>query len=52
MIISTKRYASVVTLSINGNVKFLENIRHRFKGTISWNKNWSDITAQPKQTII
>ena len=39
MIISTKRYASVVTLSINGNVKFLENIRHRFKGTISWNKH-------------
>ena len=52
MIISTKRYASVVTLSINGNVKFLENIRHRFKRTISWNKYWSDITGQPKQTII
>ena len=32
-----------VTLSINDNVKFLENIKQGFKRTISWNKYRSEI---------
>ena len=28
----------VVTLPINDNIKFLENIKQGFKRTISWNK--------------
>ena len=38
----------VVTLSINDNIKFLENIKQEFKRTISWNKYRSEITKQPK----
>ena len=47
-ITSTKLYAQVVTLSINDNIKFLENINQGFKRTISWNKYRSEITEQPK----
>ena len=39
MITSTKIYVSVVTLSIN------ENIKQGFKRTISWNKYRSEITT-------
>ena len=46
---NAKIYVSVVTLSINDNVKFLENIKQGFKGTISWNKYRSEITTQPKK---
>ena len=35
---NAKLYVSVVTLSINDNIKFLVNIKQRFKRTISWNK--------------
>ena len=35
---NAKLYVLVVTLSINDNVTFLENIRQGFKRTISWNK--------------
>ena len=35
---SAKRYVLVVTLSINHNIKFLENAKQRFERTISWNK--------------
>ena len=35
---NTKLYVPVVTLSINDNNKFLENIKQGFKRTISWNK--------------
>ena len=35
MITSTKLYIPVVTLSINGNIKFLENIKEGFKRSIS-----------------
>ena len=35
-ITSTKLYVPVVTLSINDNIKFLENIKQGFKRTISW----------------
>ena len=48
MITSTKLYVPVITLSINDNIKFLENIKQWFKRTIFWNKYRSEITAQPK----
>ena len=48
MITSSKRYVLIVTLSINENIKFLENIKQRFKRTISWNKYRSEIITQPK----
>ena len=35
-------------MSINGNIKFLENIKQGFKRTISWNKYRFEILAQPK----
>ena len=40
-------YTLVVTLSINYNTKFLENIKQGFKRTISWN-NTTKITIQSK----
>ena len=43
-----KHYFLVVTLSINDYIKLLENIKQRFKITISWNKYRSQITTQPK----
>ena len=48
MITSTRLYIPVVTLSFNDNIKFLENIKQRFKRTISWNKYRSEITTQTK----
>ena len=48
MITNTKRYVPVVTLSINDNIKFLEDLKQRFKRIISWNKYRSEITTQPK----
>ena len=45
---STKLYAPVATLSINHNIKFLENIKQGFKRTISCNKYRSKITTQTK----
>ena len=44
----TNIYIPVVTLSINNNIKLLENIKQGFKRTISWNKYRSEITVQPK----
>ena len=38
MIESFKVYVPVVALSINDNIKFLENIKQGFKKIISWNK--------------
>ena len=35
-------------MTINDNIKFLENIKQGFKRTISWNKYRSKITTQPK----
>ena len=35
-------------MSINDNIKFLENIKKAFKRTISWNKYISEVTTQPK----
>ena len=48
MITSTTLYVPIVTLSINYNIKFLENIKHGFERTISCNKYWSEVTTQPK----
>ena len=45
---NAKFYVPLVTLSINDNMKFLENIKQGFKRTISWNKCRSEITTQPK----
>ena len=45
---NAKLYVPVVMLSINGNIKFLENINKGFRRTISWNKYRSEITTQPK----
>ena len=42
-----KLYVPVVTLSINDNIKFLENIKQGFKRTISWNKYRSEMKTQP-----
>ena len=39
----------VVTLTINYNIKFLENIKQGFKRTVSWNNFRSEITTQPKK---
>ena len=48
MITSTSLYIPVVTLSVNDNAKFSENIKQGFKRKISWNKYRSEITTQPK----
>ena len=45
IITSAKLYVPVFTLSINDNIKFLENIKQGFKRTISWNKYRSEIKA-------
>ena len=45
---NAKLYVPVVTLSINDNVKFLENIKQGFKRTIYWNKYRSEIATQTK----
>ena len=42
---NTKFYVSFVTLSINNNINFLENIKQGFKRTISWNRYRSEITT-------
>ena len=45
---NAKLYVPVATLSINDNVKFLENVKQGFKRTISRNKYRSEITTQTK----
>ena len=52
IITSTKLYVPVVTLSINDNIKFLENIKQGFKKTVSWNKYRSEITAQTENNSL
>ena len=37
-------------MSVNDNIKFLENINQGFKRTISWNKYRSGITTQTKNS--
>ena len=45
---NAKLSVPVATLSTNDKIKFLENLKQRFKRTISWNRNRSEITTQPK----
>ena len=45
---NAKLYVPVVTLSINDNIKYFENIKQRFKRKMSWNKYRSEITIQAK----
>ena len=45
---SAKLHVSVATLSINDNIKFLENLKQGFKRTISGNKYRPEIITQPK----
>ena len=48
---NAKLYVPVAPLSISDYTKFLENIKQRFKRTISWNKYRLKITTQPKTII-
>ena len=48
---NAKLYLPVVTLSINDNINFLENIKQGFKRAISWNKYLFEITTQPPKII-
>ena len=45
---NNKLYITVVNLSMNDNIKFLENIKQGFKRTISWNKYRPERTTQTK----
>ena len=45
---NTKLYVPVVTLLINDNIKFLQNIKQGFKRTIFCKKYRSEITTQSK----
>ena len=49
VITTTKLYVPIVTLSINGNVKRLENIKQGYKRKLFWNKYRSEIITQPKK---
>ena len=49
MITSAKSYVPIATFSIDDNIKYLKNITHRFKRTISSNKYRSEITTQTKK---
>ena len=46
---NVKLYVPLVTLPINDNIKFLENIKQGFKRTISWMKYRSEITTPQKK---
>ena len=46
---NVKLYVPVVALSINDNIKFLENIKQEFKRTVSLNKFRSEIIPQTKK---
>ena len=50
-ITSAKLYVSVVTLSINNNINFLENIKQGFERTVSWNKGRFERATQIKTII-
>ena len=49
---NAKLHVPVVTLSINDNIKFLENKKQDFKRTVYWNKFKSEITKQPKNNTL
>ena len=39
-------------MSINDNIKFLEDLKIGFKRTTSWNKHRSEITIKPKNNSL
>ena len=43
---NAKLYVPVVTLSVNDNIDFLENIKQGFKETISSSKIWNNSTTK------
>ena len=45
-ITDTKLYVSVVTLSKENNIKFLQKLKSGFKRTIKWNKYRSQMSVQ------
>ena len=45
---NAKLYVSIVTLSVNNSIKFLDHLKQGFKKMISWNNYKSEITTQPK----
>lgn len=45
---SAKVYVPVITISINNNIKFLENLKEGFERPISWNEYKTKKTTQPK----
>ena len=47
-ITDTKLYVPVITLLKENNIKLLEQLKSRFKRTIKWNKNRSQMTIQPQ----
>ena len=49
---NAKSYVPVVILSINDNIKFLENIKQGFERTISWNKYRYETTTRPKNNSL
>ena len=46
---STRLYVPVLTLSINDDIRCLENIKQGLKGKISWNRYRPEITTTKKQ---
>ena len=48
---STILYVPVVTLSLNDNIRFLQNLKQIFERTISWNTYRSEVTTQPKNNL-
>ena len=47
---NAKLYVPVVTLSINNNIKFLENMKQGFNRKKSWNKYRSETRTQTKNS--
>ena len=45
---NVKLYVPVVSLFINDNINFLENIKQGLKRTIYWNKYRSESATQPR----
>ena len=48
----TKLYVSVVTLSIQDNAKFFQELKSGFKRTINWNKYQSNIKTNTQNRYL
>ena len=49
MITNTNLYVPADTLSIDNDIKCLENVKVGFKKIMTWNKYRSEITTKPKK---